>query len=319
MVNWNRNVAKLILPTPFPVGDVNVFLVKGDALTLFDTGVKTKETKEALDNQLRELGLTLKDIEQVILTHHHPDHAGALDFFENAPVYAHKNNQRWLEWNDEFAQLYYQFFFHYGRQFGVAEELRNELTDYHEEKKFFSSKSLSGFLAEGDSLPGLPGWTAIETLGHAQGHLSFYREQDGLLIGGDLLLEKVSPNPIMEPPFESNGERPRPLLQHNESLKKIREMPISVVYSGHGADIEEVRELIDFRMIRQHDRAMKVKKMLEEKPLTAFEVCQHLFPKIYHEQLGLTLSETIGQLDYLEDLGKIQSVIEAGVMRFLVE
>jgi hypothetical protein len=30
-----------------------------------------------------------------------------------------------------------------------------------------------------------------------------------------------------------------------------------------------------------------------------------LFPKVYQKQLSLTLSETIGQLDYLENLGFI--------------
>ena len=57
MVNWDTNIAKISLPTPFPVGDVNVYVVKGDALTLFDTGVQSKESKEAFSYQLGELGI----------------------------------------------------------------------------------------------------------------------------------------------------------------------------------------------------------------------------------------------------------------------
>lgn len=319
MMNWDKNIAKISLPTPFDVGDVNVYLVKGDVLTLFDTGVKTKESKEALSYKLSELGLKIKDIEQVILTHHHPDHAGALSFFEqDVPVYGHQNNQRWLDWNDEFIQIHNQFFLDYAQNYGVAEELREKFIDYRDEMQFFSTRKLAGFLAEGDSLPGLPGWTAIETLGHAQSHVSFYREKDGVLIGGDHLLAKISPNPIMEPPFLPGGERPRPLLQHNESLKKLLELPISIVYTGHGAEVEDVNELIDFRMTRQHNRAMQVKKMLEEQPLTAFEICQRLFPKVYRQEVRLTMSETIGQLDYLTDLGEIESEIQDGVTRFMI-
>lgn len=318
-MNWDKNIAKISLPTPFDVGDVNVYLVKGDVLTLFDTGVKTKESKEALSYKLSELGLEIKDIEQVILTHHHPDHAGALSFFEqDVPVYGHQNNQRWLDWNDEFIQMHNQFFLDYAQNYGVAEELREKFIDYRDEMQFFSTRKLAGFLAEGDSLPGLPGWTAIETLGHAQSHVSFYREKDGVLIGGDHLLAKISPNPIMEPPFLPGGERPRPLLQHNESLKKLLELPISIVYTGHGAEVEDVNELIDFRMTRQHNRAMQVKKMLEEQPLTAFEICQRLFPKVYRQEVRLTMSETIGQLDYLADLGEIESEIQDGVTRFMI-
>ena len=211
-----------------------------------------------------------------------------------------------------------RFFSDFARQFGVAEELREKVIDFREEKNFFAKRKLSGFLAEGNQLPGLPGWTAIETLGHAQSHLSFFREKDGVLIGGDQLLARISPNPIMEPPLHPGDERLRPLLQYNKSLKKLLELPISKVYSGHGVEVENVNELIQFRMTRQHNRAMQVKKMLEEKPLTAFEVCQQLFPKVYRNEIRLTMSETIGQLDYLVDLGEIESEIQDGLTRFMI-
>lgn len=317
MITWEKNIAKLILPTPYAVGDVNVYLVKGDALTLIDTGVHTKESKEALSYQLGELGLKIKDIELVILTHHHPDHAGALGFFEqDVPIYGHKNNQRWLEWSDEFIELHDRFFFDIARQFGVAEELRDKLVDYRDDMNGFAKRKLTGFLSEGDSLPGLPGWTVIETLGHAQSHVSFLREMDGVLIGGDHLLARISPNPIMEPPLQTDDDRPRPLLQYNKSLKKLLGLPILKVYAGHGIEIDSVNELIEFRMTRQHNRAMLVKEMLEEKPLTAYEVCQRLFPKIYRNEVGLTMWETIGQLDYLVDLGEIESKIQDDLIRF---
>jgi len=55
--------------------------------------------------------------------------------------------------------------------------------------------------------------------------------------------------------------------------------------------------------------------MLSESPSTAFQICQRLFPKVYLKELGLTLSETIAQLDYLLDLGEIKGVhTEEGVI-----
>ena len=41
-------IHKIIIPTPFAVGDVNAYLVKGDALTLIDAGPKTDEALIAL-------------------------------------------------------------------------------------------------------------------------------------------------------------------------------------------------------------------------------------------------------------------------------
>lgn len=55
MTEWKDGIAKLILPTPFPVGDVNVYVIKGDLLTLVDVGPKTDEAWQALNEQLKEL------------------------------------------------------------------------------------------------------------------------------------------------------------------------------------------------------------------------------------------------------------------------
>src|SRR4051812_31399405 len=97
MTEWKNGIAKITLPTPFPVGNVNVYLIKGERLTLVDAGVKTEESWSLLSKQMAELNLTPDDIEQVVLTHHHPDHTGMLDFFpESLDVYGHQLNERWI-------------------------------------------------------------------------------------------------------------------------------------------------------------------------------------------------------------------------------
>src|SRR5205807_838964 len=40
-------------------------------------------------------------------------------------------------------------------------------------------------LPQDGSLPGLPTWRWIHTPGHTAGHVSFFREQDGVLLVGD--------------------------------------------------------------------------------------------------------------------------------------
>ncbi|WP_110927523.1 MBL fold metallo-hydrolase [Bacillus massiliglaciei] len=316
MVIWNGNIAKLSLPTPFAVGDVNVYLLKGDALTLIDTGAKTEQSREVLEGQLKELGLSIKDIEQVVLTHHHPDHAGGLDLFDQAvPVYGHKNIIRWLEGGEDFLHYHNEFFMSYAGEFGVGDEWKRKLLHPPGENPLLCERKLDGVLSGGDELPGHPDFIVTETLGHAQSHISFFRERDGVMIGGDHLLDKISPNPVMEPPILRGGERPRPLLQYNASLKGWKKMPISMVYTGHGREVTEINRHISSQMERQHARAMLVKGFLE-KPRTGFEICQFLFPKVYQKELGLTLSETIGQLDYLEDLGLVKKELQDEIALF---
>ena len=204
------------------------------------------------------------------------------------------------------------FFCEFAKQLGVPEIPTNQLLLFREDVKNYSERELYAYIGDGDELPGLPGWKAIETLGHAQSHLSFFYEKDGVMIGGDQLLATVSPNPIMEPPLSLGEERPYPQLQYNDSLRKYLELPISVVYTGHGQDVEHVQELINEKLLRQHSRAMQVKEFIKSKPTTAFEVCQKLFPKMNPRAVEFKLWETVGQLDYLEDLGEIKRENQAG-------
>ena len=105
----------------------------------------------------------------------------------------------------------------------------------------------------------------METPGHAQSHIVLWHEQNGAMIGGgDLVLEKVSSNPLIEPPLDPEMDRSRSLLQYNHSLKRLLEMPVDIIYSGHGDEVHDVHALIEGRLEVQRERAMKVLAMMDE-------------------------------------------------------
>ncbi|PLT28247.1 MBL fold metallo-hydrolase [Peribacillus deserti] len=316
MPQSKTDIIKLTLPTPFAVGDVHAYLLKGDVLTLIDTGTKTDKSRQALEQGLEMQGYRLSDIEQILITHHHPDHAGGADFLSpDLPFVGHKNNQRWLTLSDEFLQEHDEFFYTHSKILGVPPEYIGFIKYLRQSLKFSSNRTLTGYLQNGDAVPGHPGWQVVETLGHAQSHISLYRETDGRLIGGDHLLAKISPNPLIEPPLVKGEERAKSLLQYNQSIKELYDLPISLVYPGHGENITDVRDVINRNLNRQHERAMTVKGMIKEKPSTAFELCSRLFPKVFMKEPGLTLSETIGQLDYLLDREDIRlEETETGIL-----
>src|SRR6476659_9886164 len=67
------------IPIPLPlahVGSVNAWLLRGEPLTLIDTGPRDDAALAALEAGLREHGLRVEDLELVLLTHHHVDHVG---------------------------------------------------------------------------------------------------------------------------------------------------------------------------------------------------------------------------------------------------
>ncbi|OMP65916.1 MBL fold metallo-hydrolase [Domibacillus epiphyticus] len=300
-----ENIIKITMPTPFPIGDVNTYLVKGDRLTLIDAGVNTIEARTALKAGLKEAGYKASDIEQVILTHHHPDHTGLLDDF-HVDIYGHEYCANWLSHNQSFLDWRREFFHSLFREFGVPDEMMEIANNLEKTLKFSSKNSvLTQALKEGDELPALPGWRVYETPGHAQSHLVFYREKDGFLIAGDHVLKTVSSNPLIEPPSNDGGERAKSLLQYHDSLRKVMDLDIRYALTGHGNDIKSINPLIERRFERQHDRAMLVLSMLREKPMTIFDVCTKLFPEMYKKETGLTLSETAGQFDYLMERGDI--------------
>ena len=310
-------IHKLILPTPFAVGDVNAYLLKGDSLSLFDAGPKTPEAYEALERGIKEAGYSFHDIEQVFLTHHHPDHAGWIDAFPHAKVYGHKYNDLWLTRDPAFFTYHDAFYLERLIEEGVPEKYHVWVEKMKRPVSFLGNRPLDVTFEEGDVLPGHPGWTVVETLGHAQSHVSFWHAEEKVMIGGDHILEKISSNPLIEPPLDPNAGRPQSMLQYNESLRKVLSMPVEKIYSGHGNEVYNVHELIVQRLEKQHARAMKVYAMIGEQPLTIFEITQKLFPTVYEKELGLTLSETIGQVDYLLAEGlAIESCKQNGVFSY---
>jgi glyoxylase-like metal-dependent hydrolase (beta-lactamase superfamily II) len=310
-------IHKISIPTPFAVGDVNAFLVKGDALSLIDAGPKTPEAYEALKYGLKEAGYAFSDIEQVFLTHHHPDHAGWIDAFDNAAVLGHPYNNLWLKRDEAFFNYHDKFYLDCLIEEGVPDEYLGWVKKMKRSVALMGERPLDKILNEGDILPGHPGWTALETLGHAQSHHVFWNEDTRQMIGGDLVLPDVASNPLIEPPLDSKDKRPRSLLQYNESLKRILELPVEVIYPGHGDEVRNPHLLIKARLEKQQERAMKVLAMMNNGSRTIFELNKALFPAVYEKELGLTLSVTIGHTDYLIDKELIRETRdESGILHY---
>jgi glyoxylase-like metal-dependent hydrolase (beta-lactamase superfamily II) len=305
-ISCKQEIKQITIPTPFAVGDVHTYIIITDKVTLVDAGVKTMEAWEIFQRELAKHGLKVLDIDQVVVTHHHPDHVGLLDYLPpNIPVYGHKRAHPWMTQDQRYFSTHESYYKDLFAKLGVEQRFYALLDAIDKPLRFSCHRGLTSFIGEGGRMEGLTNWRIYETPGHASSHLVLFDEKSGTLIGGDLILSHISPNPLVEPPYVGELMRKKSMLDYIHSIEKMMRLPIKQVLPGHGDIVKNVPELLAARLKQQEKRAKKVLGFLQEKPATAYEICQFLFPMVYEKQLLLTLSETIGQIDYLLDKEQI--------------
>ncbi len=92
-------------------------------------------------------------------------------------------------------------------------------------------QKVSKIIKEGDTVGG---FRVVDTPGHSSGHVSFFREKDGVLIVGDVMTNMnllTTIGGLHEPPtlFTQNRELNR------QSIKKLAALKPKILCFGHGA------------------------------------------------------------------------------------
>jgi glyoxylase-like metal-dependent hydrolase (beta-lactamase superfamily II) len=305
----------LAVPTPFLVGRINCYLIDDDPLTLVDTGPNSGKSLDELESSLRAHGRAIEDLELIVITHQHMDHLGLLEIVARrsgaevaaldllAPYLANFRSSATAD--DAFSQAVM-------RRHGVPDDLATVLgTVGLAFRAFGSSGTVTRPLRDGDTLE-LRDRTlrVMHRPGHSPTDTLFFDERRGMLLGGDHLLAHISSNPLISRPLAAApapadgdpaapGRRPRALVDYIESMRSTHELPATLVLPGHGAPILDHAGLIDERL-RMHDRrARKILGILEEGPLSAYEIALRMWGNVAVTQAYLTISEVLGHLDLL--------------------
>jgi glyoxylase-like metal-dependent hydrolase (beta-lactamase superfamily II) len=315
MMKLTKGVHCLPVPTPFQVGDVNVYLLRGDCLTLVDTGPLTEEAEQALEAGLREAGVRVEDLEQIVLTHYHCDHIGLLERLverSGAKVYAHPLTNVIIEGDPQVRKERLQFFRErLYRPFGLtAEETERGIEQFTYFWQYLSDRKADAALAEGQEVPGAPGWRVVYTPGHARDHLSLYGEQDGVMLLGDHLIKHISSNAFVEPPLSQEEEPYRSLVLYREALRKVQALEWRIGYAGHGEPITEHKELIEKRLRDQERRAQLFRELVANGTDTGIGIARKVFPR-YRAQIPLVVSEVLGHLEWLVEEGRLAEDVRA--------
>jgi glyoxylase-like metal-dependent hydrolase (beta-lactamase superfamily II) len=155
--------------------------------------------------------------------------------------------------------------------------------------------------------------------GHSHTDTVFWNADSQTLIAADHLIKHISSNPLLERPAKEGDPRPQELVIYRESQAKTRAMPATLTLSGHGEPIVDHASLIDERFASTDKRVAKLFAMLEaDGPQTAHDLAKGTWGNIAVTQAFLTLSEVLGNLDILENAGRVAPAEEDGVIKYSV-
>ncbi len=312
------NLYQIVVPTPFAVGPVNCYVALSDPVTLIDTGPRHPDSRAALHAGLSELGLTVRDVRRIIITHAHADHYGLTAELVRgcgAEVWTHHHNRVMLENYESIRVQRNDFYMQIMTESGVPADERQRVADSRRVgERFAESVPVTRTLDEGDRVELADRvWRVYHMPGHAGGLITFFDSESRVLLSNDHLLREISSNPIVEPDPDG-GPRPHRLVQYIQHLQHAVDLKPSIAWTSHGGPVHDVEKLVRQRLHFHERRAEKILLMIGDEERSAFQIAEPLFGRLKGIDSFLALSETIGHLDWLEEQGRVEIIRRADVI-----
>lgn len=300
-----EDVHQLKVPVPFPLRFVASYLIPGDdGWTVIDPGFDYPEAREVWESGAREVGLDLDGgIEKILVTHLHPDHIGLARWMagrSGAPVFMGEEeiqNARVLWDPTRDGEELRRFLLHNGMSEATARptavttnpgvEMPDEILPLHPGEK----------LEVGDG-----SFRLVHTPGHTDHHLMLHDERRRVVIAGDHLLLRITPN-IGVWPYTA----PRPLQRYLDSLESLHGLEADLVLPGHGPLFHDIDGRMD-ELIAHHDERLGVMhEAFRGELATPYEISRRVFPEDLSDyQLRFALAETLAHLELLADRGRAE-------------
>jgi len=316
-------VHRIPVPVPFPEagGPANVYAIEeeGGGYALFDAGIGTKEGRDALLAGFRRLGISLGDVRRIFISHGHIDHYGyarAAQEASGAKVFAHARDHDKLTGRDRTGKRL-EVYAAYLSRLGAPAHLLEHVKIYRQDAlRMARPLEQVELLAPGEVLR-FKRFSAevLHLPGHTPGLVCLWAAQPRVLFSDDHLLERVSPNPLLD--LEG---RPEPthkaLVAYLDSARRARALPAAVIAPGHCEPFSGHQEVIDRLIAFYEKRQERILDLLRQGPRTPAALAPLVFPHAREHQLYLTLSEVMGNLEVLEARHLVARSERAGQIHF---
>lgn len=304
------------IPVPIPNSPLRYTLsyafVGAHGAVLVDPGWDTPDARAALTAGLGLAGVTVADVTGVVITHVHFDHHGLSGWLRETsgawiamhPVEATTLPARvWADRSraDDEAWL---------RALGVPpEDLDGVAIDPDRMTAILSMVEPDRFLNDGDRLPLEDRRvTAVWTPGHTPGHLCLHDPDAGVLLTGDHLLPRISPNIGVH-----GGAGGDPLTDYLETLGRTGRFDREEALPGHEYRFRGIDARAAELIAHHRDRGREILAVVDELPApTAWAIAERLtwsrgWDALRGMMRRMALAETVAHLRQLETAGALVS------------
>lgn len=314
---WTR------FPLPFRLNHVNVYLIEdGDGYAIFDTGMGTEVTQRQWETMAGDV-LAGQRVTRVFASHFHMDHIGCAGWLcnrFNAPL-----------WTGKVTYLYNSFFFdrpavldqdefraYFRKQGMTADQTHAITTEGHDFGKLIGRLPNSyRRIVPGETL--VIGERRFEVLageGHAPEQLMLYARDDKLLLVGDQVLTRISPNVAVS----AMGPDDDPLGLFMDSLRdlKTRVDHDVMVLPGHHLPFTGLHQRCDELIAHHEDRCHEVLEACARSDASLTDLVDILFAHVTDtQQFNFAFGETHAHVNYLLRRTALREVPDSyGVRRF---
>lgn len=312
MTRSSHRIKRIPIPTPFLVGNVNVYLLIGEQNVLIDTGPETEDAWNALTKGLKEWSLTVGAIHHVLLTHGHEDHCGLAGRLGEAGACIHLPENESTDRKSAGIHHFYRTQLEEAGLSGTSLEdtLQGLRRMGHFGRMSESHQSVAGtaWLRLGGSV-----FQAIPTPGHTPGHTAYLHESTRVLFCGDCFIPDMTPYPMLSPDPLVPGKRFHGLQAYLKTFEDLKSREFAEACSGHRGCLPHLDAYMEKALAFYESRQKRILSILEDKAASAFEIASGFYPGAVRLNHFLVVSEALAHLDYLETQGRIGSEMRQGV------
>jgi glyoxylase-like metal-dependent hydrolase (beta-lactamase superfamily II) len=256
---------------------INVYLIEGSkGYLLVDSGWNTDESFIALKKGMTKIGADVKDISQILITHVHPDHygmAGRIKKLSGAAIAMHHIEKdfirpRYIDM-EELLHLTDRMLVANGVPEAEMVSLRDATVGL---ERYIVPTLPDRVLHDGETIAtGKFTFRVIWTPGHSSGHICLYEPDKKVLLSGDHILPKITPNIGVHPQSIEN-----PLGRYLKSLQEIRQLDVVLTLPGHDKPFTNLKLRID-EIIHHHEvRNREILGAIGLKRRTAYAIAKEI-------------------------------------------